>query len=67
MPYASGEKPMVGDRVQHNPTGKIGCVTEAAYEQAQWKGDDQVSVKWDDGSVGVGVSPTGLYTLLSRK
>ncbi len=67
MPYASGEKPMVGDRVRDNPSGKIGRVTNAAYEQAQWNGDDQVSVEWEDGGVGVGMSPAGRYTLLSRK
>lgn len=67
MPYGTGEKPMVGDRVRDNRSGAIGRVTDAQYGQAQWNGDDQVSVEWEGGGVGVGMSPAGRYTLLSRK
>ena len=65
MPYSDGNKPQVGDRVRHFK-GDLGCVTQVQLNAANVPGEDIIAVKWDDGSVGVGMSLAREYVLLSR-
>lgn len=65
MPYASGETPMVGDDVQ-DKWGKQGTVTHVDLDPGNTPGNAQVSLEWDDGSVGVSISLAVQYTLVSR-
>jgi hypothetical protein len=65
MPYADGNTPIVGDHVRHL-TGKEGPVTRVHLDAGNTPGDDQVSVEWDDGSVGLGVSRADEYVRISR-
>jgi hypothetical protein len=63
MPYESGETPKVRDRVIHK-TGRMGMVTDVQLEQGHLKGEDQISVKWDDGGVGVGMALAREFALM---
>ena len=65
MPYESGEIPMPGDHVR-NKWGKPTTVTQVDLDPGNTPGFDQVSVQWDDGSVGVSISLAVEYTLISR-
>jgi hypothetical protein len=64
-PYASGQIPMVGDRVQHM-NGQIGKITHVQLDQGNTPGEIQVSVAWEEGG-GIGVSLAREYKLISRK
>lgn len=66
MPYETGETPTAGDHVKHVNGGRPGVVTEAHLDQAHLQGEDQVSVKWDDGGVGVGMALAREFRLVSR-
>ena len=66
MPYENGETPMLGDSVR-DKRGRTATVTNVALDQGHLQGEDQVSVKWDDGGVGVGISLAREYTLISRQ
>lgn len=58
MTYASGETPMVGDRVSNNK-GRIGIVTRVS--------DFGIfTVKWDDGIAGINYTVAERFTLISR-
>ena len=65
MPYQSGEIPEVGDKVRHT-NGRPGVITEVHLNQGHLRGEDQVSVKWDDGGVGVGVALAREFTFISN-
>lgn len=64
MPYASGEKPEVGDHVKTS-RGRAGVVTHVQLNTTSLGGRDQVSVKWDDGG-SVAVSAANEYQLVRR-
>lgn len=66
MPYADGKTPITGDHVRHVTTLKTGTVTHVDLNAGNTPGHDQVSVRWDDGSVGVGISLADEYRLMSR-
>jgi hypothetical protein len=66
MPYASGEIPMVGDRVQHL-RGQVGTITHVQLEPGNTPGEIQVGVAWEEGGGGIGASLAREYTLISRK
>ena len=66
MPYADGKTPITGDQVQHIRTLKTGIVTHVDRNGGNTPGHDQVSVKWDDGSVGIGISLADEYRLMWR-
>jgi hypothetical protein len=66
MPYADGKTPIAGDHVRHVTTLKTGTVTRVELKAGNTPGHDQLSVKWDDGSVGVGISLADEYRLMSR-
>lgn len=54
MPYQSGEVPEIGDQIRHL-SGREGVVSDVQLDQANLRGEDQVSVKWKDGGVGTGI------------
>ena len=67
MPYADGKTPITGDHVRHVTTLKTGNVTHVDRNAGNTPGHDQVSVKWDNGSVGVGkISLADEYRLMWR-
>jgi hypothetical protein len=49
MPYANGGDPMVGDRVSDKKS-RIGALTHVSGNHLEY---DQVTIKWDDGIVGI--------------
>jgi hypothetical protein len=65
MAYESGETPKVGDHVRQ-AGGRTGTVTDVQLEQGHLRGEDQISVKWDDGGVGVGMALAREFTLMPR-
>jgi len=66
MPYSDGKTPIAGDHVRHNRTLKTATVTHVDLNAGNTPSHDQLRVKWDDGSVGVGLSLADAYTLMSR-
>jgi hypothetical protein len=66
MPYADGMVPMVGDHVRYDRTSQLGTITHVDLNPGNTPGHDQVSVEWDDGSVGISVSLAEEYSLVSR-
>jgi uncharacterized protein (TIGR00369 family) len=62
MPYASGETPEVGDHVK-NKWEQPGTVI-AVY--AAQEGDEQVSIRWDDGGDDLPLASPAEFALLSR-
>ncbi len=66
MPYQSGETPMMGDHVRHR-SGSLGVVKHVDLHPGNMPpGNEQVSVEWDDGGVGLSASLAAEYTLVSR-
>lgn len=65
MPYASGEEPKVGDHVK-TAAGHTGVITHVQLDYPSMPGHNAVSVKWDDGGVGVGISVAAEYYLVRR-
>ncbi len=65
MPYESGEVPEVGDHVRHI-SGGLGVITEVHLNQGHLRGEDQVSVKWDDGGVGIGMALAREFVFVSE-
>jgi hypothetical protein len=49
MPYENGQRPEIGDRVQHN-SGYVGTVDSVQLNAGKIWGQDQITVDWDDGS-----------------
>jgi hypothetical protein len=66
MPYASGEIPELGDHVKHMKNGRTGTITHVQLNTASLGGRDQVSIKWDDGGIGIAVSVADEYQFLNR-
>jgi hypothetical protein len=66
IPYADGNFPAVGDCVIYVRASKLGVVTHLDLNPGNTPDHDQVSVEWDDGSVGASVSLAKEYTLVSR-
>jgi hypothetical protein len=58
MTYASGETPMVGDRVS-NKMGRIGIVMAVPDHGI-------LTVKWHGGAVGINYTVAERFTLISR-
>lgn len=65
MPYESGEVPKVGDHVRHL-SGRAGVITNVQLNQGHLAGEDQVSVKWDDGGVGIGMALAREFIFVSK-
>jgi hypothetical protein len=65
MPYAKGETPMVGDRVE-NRFGKVGKVKHVQLDAANFPGHDVVGVELEDGRVEVEPSLDEEWTLIAR-
>jgi len=65
MPYASGETPIVGDRVKTS-AGRTGVVTWVQLNYPSTPGHDAVSIKWDDGGTGIGVAMADEFILVRR-
>jgi uncharacterized protein (TIGR00369 family) len=63
MPYTSGETPEVGDHVK-NKWEQPGTVI-AVY--AAQDGDEQVSIRWDDGGDDLPLASAAEFALLSRR
>lgn len=65
MPYAKGETPMVGDRVE-NRFGKVGKVKQVELDAADFPGHDIVGVEFEEASFGVETSLDEEWTLIAR-
>jgi hypothetical protein len=63
MPYADGQMPMVNDRVRHD-NGMQGTVYNVELNGGNTPGQDQISVKWDDGKSALHIAEE--CSLLSR-
>jgi uncharacterized protein (TIGR00369 family) len=63
MPYTSGETPEVGDYVK-NQWEQPGTVTAV---HAAKGGQEQISIRWDDGGVDLASASASEFTLLSRR
>lgn len=61
VPYASGEVPVVGDYVK-NQWEQPGTVTQVYASEA---GQEQVSIRWDDGGADLPLTPAEEFTLIS--
>ena len=66
MYYANKEIPAMGDHVRNVRTGKLGTVYHVDLGPGNTPGHAQVSVNWDDGSVGVGMALAEEYELIAR-
>jgi hypothetical protein len=64
MPYAKGETPMVGDRVE-NRFGRVGKVKQVELDAADFPGHDIVGVEFEDGRVEVEPSLDEEWTLIA--
>jgi hypothetical protein len=62
MLYASGEAPMIGDRIS-DTRGSVGTVTHIIFDV---KGPGELTIRWDDGIVGIRYLKTEAFTLISR-
>lgn len=58
MPYASGESPMVGDRIT-DKRGRVGTVTAASAGGI-------FTISWNDGVAGANYTIAERFTLISR-
>ena len=56
MPYACGEEPMIGDRIQ-DKQGRPGKVTDLQ--------ESRIRVRWDKGVVAIEYAPEG-FSLVGR-
>lgn len=65
MAYESGEVPEIGDHVRHL-NGRPRVITDVQLNQAHFQGEDQVSVKWDDGGIGIGVAVPREFIFVSK-
>ena len=65
MPYASDETPKVGDRIRHD-TGRFATVTEVRLNQPHLNGQDQLSIRWDDGEKNIRVAPALAFSLVKK-
>lgn len=65
MPYRNGEVPEIGDHVKDR-SERPGVITDLQLAQANLHGEDQVSVKWDDGGVGVGMMLAREFFFVSK-
>ena len=57
--------PKVGDHVK-TADGRTGVITHVQLNYPSMPGHDAVSVKWDDGGVGIGVTVAAGHYLVSR-
>ena len=64
MRYLSGERPSLGDRVQHI-TGRFGRVTEARPGNRA-SGFGELAIKWDDGVTDKRYIFASEFTLLDK-
>jgi hypothetical protein len=62
MPYASGETPEVGDRIS-DQEGRVGTVT---HINPGPRNPTELTIRWDDGTVGIRYPNLGDFTLISR-
>jgi len=62
MPYASGEIPEVGDRIS-DETGRVGTVTRIIVGP---RSPTELTIRWDDGVVGIRYPVAEDFTLSSR-
>ena len=62
MPYASGEEPEVGDRVS-DQEGRVGTVTHISVGPTT---PTELTIRWDDGIVGIRYPNPSDFTLISR-
>lgn len=62
MPYASGEIPEIGDRIS-DKTDRIGTVTHITLGQGS---PIELTIRWDDGVVGIRYPVAEDFTLISR-
>jgi hypothetical protein len=65
MPYESGEVPEVGDHVRHTSM-RTGEITFVALNQGHVRGEDVVSVKWDDGGIGISNALAREFIFISK-
>jgi hypothetical protein len=63
VPYVSGETPVPGDYVK-NQFEQPGIVTRVRVDS---NGDEFVSIRWDDGSLDLPLTPAKEFILTSRK
>jgi hypothetical protein len=62
MPYASGEIPKVGDRIS-DETGRVGTVKHISVGP---RSPTELTIRWDDGIVGIRYPNPSDFTLISR-
>jgi hypothetical protein len=62
MLYASGEPPMIGDRIS-DTRGSIGTVTHITFGVGC---PTELTIRWDDGIVGISYLRIEDFTLISR-
>lgn len=63
--YIGGEEPKLGDHVKSG-AGRPGIITHVQLNYPSTPGHDMVSVKWDDGGVGIGMALADEFHLVSR-
>lgn len=61
MPYASGETPKVGDRIS-DQQDRVGTVT---HINPGPRNPTELTIRWDDGIVGIRYPNPGDFTLIS--
>ena len=66
MSYASGETPMPGDHIR-NKSGRRGTVTQVEHAHRNPSVLQQITIKWDEGVVGIDYTLAGDFILISRK
>jgi hypothetical protein len=66
MSYIGGEEPRKGDHVKHEKSRRTGVITWVQLNYPSTPGHDAVSVKLDDGGVGVGLAMADEYSLVER-
>ena len=62
MPYASGETPEMGDRIS-DKKGRVGAVTRITINLGKLS---ELSIRWNDGIVGILYPVAEDFTLISR-
>jgi hypothetical protein len=65
MSYATGETPEVGDHVVSRQ-GRPGVITWVQLDYPSTPGHDAVSIKWDDGGVGIGIAMADEFRFVRR-
>jgi hypothetical protein len=63
--YANDEIPMQGDRIR-NSAGALGTVTSVLRASASSSEPIQITVKWDEGIVGIDYDVAQKFSLVSR-